>query len=479
MATFSMGLNTFKVPMSMHKENREKLLKRFKTPEVPDSALMVFRGGDSKPIDDSDIEFVFKQESYFQYLFGVMEPDFYATLDMQGRATLFVPRLDEGLQVVLGKIQPPSYYKAKYEVDDCRFMDELPGLVAAADPEIIYVLSGVNSDSGIPHADVAFEGLNTYRVDRGKLVADLAECRVSKSAAEIAVMRYVVGITADAHKAVMRAVRPGMMEYQLEATFLHHCYYHGGCRNVGYTPICASGPNAATLHYGHAALPNDRQIEDGDMVLMDCGCEYDCYDGDLTTSFPANGKFTPDQRDVYETVLAMQRGVEAQMKPGVRWSDMHRLAERICLTELVKRGFLVGSVDEMMDAHLGAVFMPHGLGHLIGLDTHDVGGYPRGTKRIMLPGLRKLRTTRPLIPGMIITCEPGCYFNEFTLAPAMADPATAKFFVKEKIEAFKNFGGVRLEDDVLITEDGHELLDDLPRTVEEVEAWMAGKDYHK
>jgi len=183
-----MGQKSVKVPMTMHKDNRAKLLKRFKTPEVPDSALLIFRGGDSKPIDDSDIEFVFKQESYFQYLFGVMEPDLYATIDMKGFTTLFIPRLPEGLQVVLGKIQPPSYYKNKYEVDDCKFMDELPGFVAAADPEIIYVLSGVNPDSGIPHAEVAFDGFNKYRVDRGKLVADLAECRVSKSPAEIEVM---------------------------------------------------------------------------------------------------------------------------------------------------------------------------------------------------------------------------------------------------------------------------------------------------
>ena len=476
---FSMGQKCAVVPMTLHKENRERVVKRLKEAGAPENALMVFRGGDSKPIDDSDIEFVFKQESYFQYLFGVKEPDFYATLDMAGRATLFVPRLNEGLQVVLGKIQPPQYYADMYAVDGARFMDELPAFVAAAAPATVYVLAGVNSDSGLAHAEVQFEGMDKLHVDRETLLPLMAECRVTKSPAELAVMRYVVGVTAEAHKAVMRTVKPGMMEYQLEATFLHHCYFHGGCRNVGYTPICASGPNCATLHYGHAGLPNDRRIEDGDMCLMDCGAEYHCYDGDLTTSFPANGHFTQDQRDVYETVLAMQRGVEAAMKPGVLWPAMHRLAERICLTELVRRGFLRGDVDEMMAHRMGAVFMPHGLGHLIGLDTHDVGGYVGGYKRIQEPGLCKLRTTRPLLAGMVITVEPGVYFNEFTLGPAMANPATAKFFVKEKIDAFKNFGGVRLEDDVLITETGCELLDDLPRTVEEVEAWMAGKDYHK
>jgi len=478
MSSFSLGQKTHVVPMKMHADNRARFLKEFKTPDVKETSLIVLRGGASKPIDDSDIEFVFKQESYFQYLFGVKEPDFYATIDMKGKATLYIPYLDPSLQVVFGKIQPPEYYTKLYEVDETRFMGDLAKDVAAADPECVYILGGVNSDSGIPFAETKFDGIENYRVDTGKVVEALRVCRVTKSPAEIEIMRYVVGVTAEAHKAMMRAVKPGMMEYQLEATFLYHAYYHGGCRNVGYTPICASGANCATLHYGHAGVPNDKLIEDGDMCLMDVGAEYHCYDGDLTTSFPANGKFTQDQRDVYETVLAMQRGVEAAMKPGVLWPDMHRLAERIMLTELVKRGFLQGDVEEMMKVHMGAVFMPHGLGHLIGLDTHDVGGFPRGYKRINEPGIKKLRTTRPLLAGMIITCEPGVYFNEYTLDPALEDPKTAKFFVREKIEKFRKFGGVRLEDDVLVTETGAEILDDLPRTCDEVEAWMAGKDYH-
>jgi Xaa-Pro dipeptidase len=315
-------------------------------------------------------------------------------------------------------------------------------------------------------------------VDKGKLHRDMVELRVHKTRAEVAVLRYAAQLSADAHRAVLRACRPGMMEYQLEATFLHHAYFHGGARQSGYTPICASGPNAAVLHYGHAGAPNSRRIADGDLCLVDCGAEYHGYDGDLTSTFPANGRFTSDQRDVYETVLAALRGVEAAMRPGVLWPDMHRLAYRIIAEQLLARGFLApgASIDDILAAHVVALFMPHGLGHLLGLDTHDVGGYPArsGVTRPTDPGIRRLRTARTLEPGMVITVEPGVYFNPFLLEPALTDPAVARFFVPDKIRSFLSFGGVRLEDNVLITDSGIEILNpNLPRTCEEIEAAMA------
>lgn len=433
------------------------------------------QGGESKSIDDTDIEYVFKQESFFQWAFGVHEPDCYGMIDMTGRATLFIPKLDPSYAVWMGRILPPEFYRDKYEVEDCAFVCDLPDVVKARDPEIIYVLSGINTDSGLAAPEATFPGINAYRVDKGKLHRDMVECRVRKSPREIEVMRYATRLTAEAHKAVMKACRPGMMEYQLEAVFMYHSYFHGGSRQSGYTPICASGPNSAVLHYGHAGAPNNRRMEDGDMVLVDCGAEYHGYDGDLTSTFPVNGKFTQDQRDVYESVLAAVRGVEAAMKPGVLWPDMHRLAYRILLEQLTARGFLKGDVADMIKEHIAALFMPHGLGHLIGLDTHDVGGYPArsGIKRPTEPGIRRLRTGRVLVPGMVITVEPGCYFNSFLLEPALANPAQAKFLVEEKIRRFLNFGGVRIEDNVHITETGIEIFDELPRTCEEIEAFMA------
>lgn len=172
---------------------------------------------------------------------------------------------------------------------------------------------------------------------------------------------------------------------------------------MAYTCIAASGHHGATLHYGHAGEPNAKLVEDGDMCLFDMGAEYHCYCSDITCSFPANGKFTEQQRDVYETCLEAVVAVESAMRPGVNWADMHRLANRTILAGLLKRGYLIGGTVEEMDAvNLGAVFMPHGLGHFLGLDTHDVGGYLKGyPERSAIPGLKSLRTARDLEVGMV------------------------------------------------------------------------------
>jgi len=265
-----------------------------------------------------------------------------------------------------------------------------------------------------------------------------------------------------------------MTEYQIEALFLYEIYYNGGCRNCSYTCICASGVNSATLHYGHAAAPNNKELKDGDMVLLDMGAEYHCYASDITRTYPINGKFTQDQKEVYESVLAAQEGVLKAMKPGVSWKDMHTLATEIICEQLKKHGFLKGDVQEMMKNHIGALFFPHGLGHFLGIDTHDAGGYPEGTERIKQPGYKSLRTLRELKEGMVITVEPGIYFIESELEPALKDSVKSQFLVAEKIQRFKNFGGVRLEDNVIVTKDGVENMTQIPKTVVEIEEWMAG-----
>ncbi|MBN3290795.1 PEPD dipeptidase, partial [Polypterus senegalus] len=209
------------------------------------------------------------------------------------------------------------------------------------------------------------------------------------------------------------------------------------------------------------------------MCLFDMGGEYYCYSSDITCTFPANGSFTTDQRAIYEAVLKSSRAVMAAIKPGVSWPDMHRLADRIHLEELTKIGILQGNVDEMVKVHLGAIFMPHGLGHLLGIDVHDVGGYPEGVERINLPGLKNLRTARLLQERMVLTIEPGIYFIDHVLDKALADPAQSCFIKNEVLQRFRGFGGVRIEDDIAVTSTGMELLTCVPRTVEEIEAFMA------
>lgn len=170
---------------------------------------------------------------------------------------------------------------------------------------------------------------------------------------------------------------------------------HGGCRHAAYTCICACGPNSAVLHYGHAGAPNERHLEPSDMALLDMGCEYNCYASDITCSFPVCGTFTPDQTIIYEAVLDAQKQILAAMRPGVGWSDMHLLMHTVVLTHLRDAGLLVGDVGEMMEVQLGAVFTPHGLGHLIGIDTHDV----RRRRCSQMPSLRAA-----LCPHTTCTC---------------------------------------------------------------------------
>lgn len=263
----------------------------------------------------------------------------------------------------------------------------------------------------------------------------------------------------------MRLVRPGMHEFQAEAEFLAYTYSIGGCRHVSYTCICGVGTNSAILHYGHAAAPNDKQIKAGEMCLFDMGANYGGYAADITCSFPAVGKFTDDQKLVYNAVLAARDAVCATAKDGISWVEMHLLANRVMLQKLKDGGLLRGDVEDMIKAGLNAVFQPHGLGHLIGLDVHDVGGYldhcpPRPTE----PGVNRLRFARTLKAGMYVTIEPGCYFIDCLLDKAMSDPEQSKYLVPEVIERFRNFGGVRIEDDVLITKDGIENFTLVPRT---------------
>jgi len=212
------------------------------------------------------------------------------------------------------------------------------------------------------------------------------------------------------------------------------------------------------------------------MVLLDMGAEYFCYCSDITRSYPIKGKFTNDQKEVYESVLAAQEAVLKAMKPGVLWPDMHRLSNRVICQQLQKYGFLKGDVEDMIKNDIGALFMPHGLGHFMGLDTHDVGGYPEGVERPTGPGIKSLRAGRVLEEGMVITVEPGIYFIEATLVPALKNPIHSKFLVAEKIQKFLNFGGIRLEDDVIVTKDGIENMTQIPRQVHEIEAWIAQKN---
>jgi Xaa-Pro dipeptidase len=441
------------------------------------NSAIILQGGETQYRHDTDHELLFRQESFFHYLFGVKEPDFYGAVCLDTKKSiLFIPRLPQSYAVWMGEIYPPEYFVRLYGVDEVFYVDEMAHTLRnILGTENLYVLDGKNTDSGSNYKHPEFAEMDTFHIETKPLMHLLSECRLIKTEHEIELMRYACRISSEAHTEVMKKSRPGMSEFQCEAIFKYYVYDKGGCRNCSYTCICASGSAGAILHYGHAGAPNDRVIQDGDMMMFDMGAEYHCYGADISRSYPINGVFTDDQRLIYETVLAAQQAVLDIMKPGINWRDMHRLAERIMMEKLLEHGFLNGTVDELMEAYIPNLFMPHGLGHLLGIDTHDVGGYPGDMLRTQEPGLKSLRCGRELLEGMILTVEPGLYFNRFNLEPAFTDEKYSKYLNADKIRQFFSFGGVRIEDDVVVTADGIEILSNAPKTVEEIEAVMRSK----
>ncbi|OAE18692.1 hypothetical protein AXG93_4448s1270 [Marchantia polymorpha subsp. ruderalis] len=453
-------VETFVIPVELYQTNRLKtistLKQRLLEQSRPLEGIILLQGGEEHSRYCTDGVDLFRQESYFAYLFGVIEPGLYGAIDIAtSRSYLFVPRLDPSYAVWQGKIEPPEHFKEKYAVDDAYYVDEMTGILKeqelnAEGKALLFLLYGREFENSNENN----EGLEDFAADRITLHPVMSECRVLKTKLELDVLRYTNKVSSAAHVKVMRSAKPGMKEYQLESIFLHEVYYNGGCRYVSYTCICATGPNSSILHYGHAAAPNDR----------------------------INGKFTADQKIIYEAVLKAQKAVMSQMKPGVNWVDMHKLAEEKILENLKAAGFLKGDVAAMMAARLGAVFMPHGLGHFMGLDVHDTGGYPQArncrlsSEEYKFIGYGKAQRARPqLVKDRARSSRrDGCYFIDPLLDPAMEDPLTSSFFVKENIDRLRGFGGVRLEDDVVVTADGCENLTNCPREIADVEAVMAG-----
>ncbi|XP_030649975.1 xaa-Pro dipeptidase [Chanos chanos] len=499
-----LGNDTLRVSAALFAENRWRFCQGLKAKsELVPKSVVVLQGGEQKQRYCTDTDVVFRQESFFHWAFGVIEADCYGAIDVDsGKAFLFVPKLPESYATWMGEIYPREHFKEKYAVDEVHYTSDIVDVLANLQSSTLLTLRGLNTDSGSTCREASFEGISRFQVNNTLLHPVIVECHLLKTDMELEVLlreaefsgpemlscvtstgtETSAGRKDEYPKAaeVMRRVRPGQKEYEMESLFQHYCYSRGGMRHTSYTCICGSGHNCSVIYYGHPGAPNDKTIEDGDMCLFDMGGEYYCYTSDITCSFPTNGKFTADQRAIYEAVLKSSRTAMAAIKPGVKWTDMQRLADRVHLEELVKVGILRGNVEDMLKVHLGAVFMPHGLGHLLGLDVHDVGGYPEGVERVDEPGLRSLRMGRLVQERMVLTVEPGIYFINHLLDQALADPAHSCFINNAVLQRFRGFGGVRVEENIVVTADGIELLTCVPRTVEEIEAFMAeGRDSSK
>lgn len=401
-------------------------------------------------IRNRDVEFPYRADSDFYYLTHFPEPEAVAVL-VPGRAhgefILFCRERDPEKEIWDGRRAGPEGAVQRYGADDAFPIDDiddiLPGLLE--NKEKVYYSMGRHAEFDLR----LIQWVNEVRAKSrtgvhapGEFVAldhILHEMRLFKSAEEVRLMRRAAKISANAHRRAMRAARPGMMEYELEAELLYE-FKKGGAEFPAYSPIVGSGENACILHY----TENNAAMADGSLVLIDAGAEVDGYAADITRTFPVNGRFSGEQKAVYEVVLAAQAAALDQVAPGRHWNAPHDAAVRTLTQGLVDLGLLSGEVDGLIEKSAYRRFYMHRTGHWLGLDVHDVGDYKIDGE------------WRELEPGMALTVEPGLYIAANKDIP----------------ERWSNIG-VRIEDDALVTADGHEVLTaDTPKTVADIEAVM-------
>jgi len=439
-------------------QHRKKLLSLF---EENQDGVIYLRGAEILYRYGTDYEYPFRQESNFWYLTGVDEPDYHTVLDLKsGDFHLFMPKRDAQYAVWHGRIKTVNEVQETYHPDHLHYQNELLTVLKELNPETIYCLDE-------EQAEFLEDLSRDFRVDTETLTDAITYCRSIKTDGELEKMRRAAEVNNRAHLEIMKAIKPGMNEYETKAIFDYHQKKHG-LLQPAYSGIHAGGVNSAILHY----TGNNEVINDGDLYLIDAGYEFEGYASDVTRTYPVNGRFSGDQAAIYQVVLNTMNKTIEMIKPGMSMEELHLAASRIILHGLKDIGIVKGEVDVMMEKNIFALFFPHGLGHFLGLDTHDVGGYPKGVERIDRPGIRFLRVRRELQPGMVITIEPGIYFIPALLKPALLNAEQAAFLNTDKIESLYNFGGIRIEDNLIITENGYENLTDVPKEIKDIEEVM-------
>lgn len=388
---------------------------------------------------NGDIEYHYHQESNFFYLTGFNEPDALLVLSpgrKEGEFILFNRPKDPKLETWTGKRAGIEGACEKYGADQAFSIEEFEKIF----PKLIKgkktLLHPMSDKANINKKIDDFLKTFSDKFAHQDISEKLAEMRLIKDKEEIALIRKAVQISEKGHLAAMKQCKPGMYEYQVEAKLMHEFLYHGS-RAVSYSNIVASGENSCTLHYDE----NNRQIKDGDLVLIDAGAEYSNYSSDITRTFPANGKFSKEQRAIYDLVLKAQEAAIKHVKPGVNWDEIEEI---VCVTlthGLIQLGILKGDLKQLVIDQACREFYMHSAGHWMGLDVHDVG-----------------KNNVSFKPGMIHTLEPGLYIKP--------SPHVDK--------RWHNIG-VRIEDDILVTKNGCEVLSAaLPKKAADIEAIMAG-----
>lgn len=442
----------------MHSQHREKLFSLF---DDNQNGVVFIQGSETMYRYDTDYEFPFRQESNFWYLTGVNEAECSLLLDLKTEEYhLFVPERDAQYAVWHGYVKTKEQYIKEYKPDHLHYRNDILHVLNELKPDTVYCIDEEQAEF-IEDLDRGFH------VETEALVDALTYCRILKTDWELDQLREACRVNDLAYLEVMKSIKPGMYEYEMKAIF-NKVQLENGLMQDAYNGIFATGANGSILHY----VENNSKSKDGDLFLMDSGFECNGYASDYTRTFPVNGTYTDIQKGIYNSVLNGMNKVLDAMKPGIKMEDMHLLAARTMMEGLKDLGIVKGDVDDMMNENIFALFFPHGLGHFLGLDTHDVGGYPKGVDKIDRPGIKFLRARREMQPGMVVTIEPGIYFVPAVLNPAIQDPEKNQFLNTERIESLLNFGGIRIEDDIIITDDGIDNMTNVPKEVDEIEKLM-------
>ena len=418
---------------------------------LEDSAIIVSAASVKSRI--SDTEYSYRQDSNFYYLSGYEEPESLILIrpnQDKERFIIFCRDRDplreqwDGFRTGQEGVIQDYGADAAYSINS---IDEIMPKLLEGAKNIYFSMSapcGVDAKISSWVEDIRKNTRSGAEPPQNLLSLDsiLHEMRLIKEGDEMDLMKKAANITTEAHIRAMQSVRPGMYEYQLEAEYLY-AFNKNGARSPAYNSIVGGGNNSCILHY----VENNAELQDGDLVLVDAGCEYQYYASDVTRTFPVNGKFSPEQREVYSIVLEAHKQSMEQAKPGNKWNLMHEKSVEVIVEGLLSIGLLQGSRDEIIDKGEYSKFYMHRIGHWLGMDVHDVGSYKQDGD------------WRPLEEGMVMTVEPGIYILDSMEG------------VDDKWKGI----GVRIEDDIAITELGFEILTpDVPRTIEEVEQTVQG-----
>jgi Xaa-Pro aminopeptidase len=400
-------------------------------------------------VRNRDSHYPYRFDSYFYYLTAFREPEGVLVLVAgdQQKSILFCRDKDVEREIWDGFRHGPEGAREAFGFDEAhgiaKFDEMLPDLIAnqptlfhsmghddVFDARIVAALNRVRANSRTgQHAPAEIRDVRTL----------IDEMRLIKDEHEMSTLRAAAAISAEAHRRAMQVTRPGRREYEIEAELLH-VFRRGGSQAPAYSSIVAGGANACVLHY----VDNNAVLDDGDLLLIDAGCELDGYASDITRCFPVNGRFSGPQRDIYQLVLAAQAAAIAEVRPGRRWNEPHDAAVKVLAQGMIDLKLLDGSLDGVLESAAYRKFYMHRTGHWLGLDVHDAGEYKLGD------------AWRPLVPGMLLTVEPGCYIR-----PADGVP-----------RALWNIG-IRIEDDALVTAEGCELISAAaPKQIDEIESLM-------